>query len=439
MRILKKFGSFTGEMRVFLLVWFGQLVSLIGSGLTSFALGVWVYQRTGSVTQFSLILLFALLPSILISPVAGAIVDRCNRRWCMILSDSGAALTTVAIALLLATGSLQIWHLYIAVSLSSVCKAFQLPAYTASTSLLVPKEDLPRASGMVQSAQACAQLISPLLAGVLLGIVQLPGVILIDFATFLFGVTTLSLVRFPDSKTSAVPKEGTTSFWQEVTYGWTYIAIRPGLLMLLILFAVDNFVFGMVEVLLTPLVLTFASVTVLGTIQSIGGAGMLLGSLAMSMWGGPRPLIRGVFAFDFLCHLCILSLGLGTSFALFAVANFIFFFSLPLVNGCCHGILLRKVTPDIQGRVFATIQMISLSCIPLAYVVAGPLSDRIFEPLMAADGFLAASVGQIIGVGPGRGIGLLFITLEVLAMLITFAAYRYPRLRFIEDELPDAI
>lgn len=427
------------EMRVFLLVWFGQLVSLIGSGLTSFALGVWVYQRTGSVTQFSLILLFALLPGILISPVAGALVDRLNRRWCMIVSDSGAGIITVAIALLLATNSLALWHLYLAVGLSSAFKAFQLPAYTASTALLVPKEQFPRASGMVQSAEACAQLISPLLAGVLLGIVQLTGILLIDFVTFLFAVTTLLLVRFPDALTAATSEEGKGSLWREATYGLTYIALRPGLLVLLIVFALDNFVTGLVEVLFTPLMLTFASVTQLGTIQSLGGVGMLLGSLAMSIWGGPRPLIRGIFAFNILSHLCVLAVGLRTSVALFALASFLFFFSLPIVNGCCDAILLRKVATDVQGRVFAAINMICWSSIPLAYVVAGTLADKIFEPLMAKNGLLAGSVGQIIGVGPGRGIGLLFIVMELLVMPIIIAAYRYPRLWFVEDELPDVV
>jgi hypothetical protein len=429
------------KMRVFLLVWFGQLVSLIGSGLTSFALGVWVYQRTGSVTQFSLILLFAMLPSILISPVAGALVDRVNRRWCMILSDSGAGITTAACALLLATGSgsLEIWHIYLVVSLSSIFKAFQLPAYTASTSMLVPKEHLPRASGMVQSAEACAQLISPLLAGVLLGIVQLHGVILIDFVTFLFALTTLLLVRFPDAYQAAVTEDEKSSLWREAIEGWTYITVRPGLLVLMIVFAINNFVLGLIEVLFTPLVLTFTSVTVLGTIQSIGGGGMLLGSVVMSVWGGPRPLIRGVFGFAFLSQLCILAFGLRTNAALFALANFLFFFSLPFVNGYCDAILLRKVAPDVQGRVFATINMICWSCIPLAYVVAGPLADRVFEPLMAANGLLAGSIGQIIGVGPGRGIGLLFIVMEVVVMVVTVAAYRYPRLRLVEDELPDVV
>ncbi|MEG4026393.1 MFS transporter [Microcoleus sp. S13C4] len=439
MRSLKNLRPFKGGMGVFLLVWFGQLISLIGSGLTNFALGVWVYQRTGSVTQFSLILLFAMLPSIVISPVAGAIVDRWNRRWCMILSDSGAGITTVAIALLLVAGNLQLWHIYLAVGLSSIFKAFQLPAYTASTSLLVPKEQLPRASGMVQSGEACAQLISPLLAGILLGIIQLEGIIVIDFTTFLFALTSLLLVRFPDAKTDAVPKEAKTSLWQEAIEGSTYLFVRPGLLALLIVFALNNFVLGMIEVLFTPLVLSFTSVTVLGTIQSIGGAGMLLGSVVMSIWGGPRTLIRGVFGFTFLSQMCILALGLRADAALFALAFFLFFFSLPFINGWCDAILLRKVAPDIQGRVFATINMICWSCIPAAYVVAGPLAERIFEPLMATDGLLAGSIGQLIGVGPGRGIGLLFITMEILAIGVTVAVYRYPRLRFMERELPDAI
>lgn len=439
MNKLLKLRPFTGGIGVFLIVWFGQLVSLTGSGLTSFALGVWVYQRTGSVTQFSLILLSAMLPCILISPVAGALVDRWNRRWCMIVSDSGAGITTAVLALLLATGSLEIWHIYLAVSLSSVFKAFQLPAYTASTSMLIPKKYLPRASCVVRSGEACAQLISPLLGGVLLGIVKLQGVILIDLVTFLFALTTLLLVRFPNTKTAAVSEDGKASIWQDVVYGWTYIAVRPGLLVLLILFALDNFVTGVVEVLLTPLVLTFASVTELGTIQSIGGLGVVLGSMAMTIWGGPRSLIRGIFAFDLFAHMIILAFGLRTSLPLFALLNFLFFFSIPIINGCCDAIFLRKVTPEVQGRVFATIKMISMSCIPLAYVVAGPLAERIFEPLMAKNGLLAGSIGEIIGVGTGRGIGLLFITMEIIAILVTVAAYRYPRLWFIEDELPDVI
>ena len=143
-------------MRIFTLIWFGQLISFIGFGLTRFALGVWVYRNTGSVTQFALISLFAILPSILLSPLVGVLVDRWNRRTCMILSDAGAGLSTLAIVLLLLVGRLEVWHIYLVVAVSSTFNAFQWPAYAAATTMLVPKQHLGRASGMVQLAEAIA-------------------------------------------------------------------------------------------------------------------------------------------------------------------------------------------------------------------------------------------------------------------------------------------
>ena len=159
--------------RTFLLIWFGQLISLTGTGLTGFALGVWVYQRTGSVTQFALIALATTLPGILFSPIAGALVDRWDRRWAMFLSDAGASVCTLSMCLLLFAGRLQVWEIYIAMSISSTITAFQWPAYSAATTLLVPKEHLGRASGMVQIADAVAQIGSPVIAGVMMGVVPI--------------------------------------------------------------------------------------------------------------------------------------------------------------------------------------------------------------------------------------------------------------------------
>lgn len=385
-------------MRVFILIWFGQLVSLIGSGLTGFALGVWVYQRTGSVTQFALISLSTTLPLILISPLAGTLVDRWNRRWVMLFSDSGAGLSTLAIALLLVAGRLEVWHIYLATAVSSTASAFQWPAYTAATTLLVPKH-LGRASGMTQLGQAVAQLISPVLAGVLLVTIQLPGVILLDFTTFLFALVTLLLVRFPDAKTTAAGEAGKGSLLRETAYGLRYITARPGLFGLLIFFTASNFLVGFVVVLTTPLVLSFASSVALGTILSIGGSGMLVGSLVMSTWGGPQRRINTVFGFMLLSGLCIMVAGLRPSVPLFALTAFLFFLGLPLINGSTQVIFQQKVAPELQGRVFALNGAIAGAALPLAYVVAGPLADQVFEPLMASNGFLAKSIGQLIGVG----------------------------------------
>ena len=168
------------EMRTFSIIWLGQCVSIIGSGLTRFALGLWVYQHTGSVTNFALIALSSILPHLLLSPLAGALVDRWDRRKAMIFSDIGAGLSTLLIAMFFFVNRLEVWHIYLATALSSACGTFQWPAYTAAISLLVPKKNLGRANGMVQFGQAASEILTPILAGVLLVTIRLSGIILID-------------------------------------------------------------------------------------------------------------------------------------------------------------------------------------------------------------------------------------------------------------------
>jgi len=425
------------EMRVFIFVWFGQLISLTGSRLTTFVLGIWVYQRTGSATQFALISLFMMLPGMLISPLAGALVDRWNRRWTMIFSDTGAAMTTLAIALLVITEQLEIWHIYLVAAITSLFSAFQWPAYHAAITLLVPKQHFARANGMTQLAEAIAKFISPALGGVLFVTLQLEGVILLDLATFSIALMTLLLVRFPDVKTTIVKQASIRGLLGEAAYGWHYIWTRPGLLGLLILFTACNFMMGSFTVLITPLLLSLTSVTVLGTIFSIGGVGMLIGSLVMSTWGGPQRLIYGVFGFQLLAGMSILMTGWHTIVPFWAISVFLFFFSIPLIEGCTQAICQRKVAPEVQGRFFAIGRMIAWSSLPLAYLIAGTLADYVFEPLMAANGYLAGSIGQLIGTGEGRGIGLLFIIIGSLYIVVIVIAYQFPRLRQIEDELPD--
>jgi MFS transporter, DHA3 family, macrolide efflux protein len=434
-------------MRVFLVVWFGQTVSVIGSGLTGFALDIWIYQRTGSVTQFALAFLFSQIPPILISPFAGALVDRWNRRYCMILSDLGAGLSTVTISLLLFTGHLHIWHVYIATALSSVFSTLQWPAYSASIPMLVPKEQLNRANGLTELSESLTMLLPPVLGGALLVTIQLQGVILIDFVTFLFSVVTLLSVRFPkikpdtteDDSSDTTEEEEKSSLFSDLTYGWKYINSRPGLLALIIFFAASNFILAIVSVLLTPLVLSFTSAATLGLILTIDGVGMLVGTLVISTRRGPTRQIYTILGFQMLGGLCILVTGLRTSAPLIAVAAFLFAFGSPMINCSSQVIWQKKVPQEIQGRVFAVERMIISSLQPIAYIASGPLADRVFEPLMAANGLLAGSIGQIIGVGKGRGIGLLFMIMGVLSILISVIAFQYRRLRFLEDELVDQI
>jgi MFS transporter, DHA3 family, macrolide efflux protein len=424
------------EIRTFTIVWLGQLVSLIGSGLTSFALGVWVYQTTGSVSQFAFISVFVELPAIIVAPIAGAIVDRYSRHWVMLLSDLGSGLSSAAIALLLFTNRLEIWHIYLTMAFASTCKGFQEPAYYSSTSLLVPKEHFGRASGMVQLAKAAGHLFSPILGGILIVSIKIHGIILIDFASFLFALTTLLLVKFPKVETSSQQlKQG--KILDEATYGWTYIKERPGLLFLVFFFAITNFSIGIAQVLLPPLILNFASPQVLGMLLSIGGLGWLTGGIVISVWGGTKPRIYGILGFELLFGLCILIIGLQPNALLIAPAMFFGFFNIPIITASSHAIWQSKVPSELQGRVFAVQGAIAWSSFPLAYALAGPLADSIFEPLLLSNGLFSNSIGKIIGVGAGRGIALLFIIAGIVNILVTIRAYHYPRLRLVEQELPE--
>jgi MFS transporter, DHA3 family, macrolide efflux protein len=426
-------------MRTFLFLLVGQVVSLIGSGLTGFALGVWVFERTGSATQFALIALSATLPGIVLAPLSGALVDRWDRRTAMVLGDTMSALSTLVVAVLVATGQLQVWHIYVANAWSSTFSTLQGPAFGASISLLVSKNHLGRANGMAQLGLGISQIISPVLAGILIGTLGLRGVILIDFITYLFALATYLFVRIPRPTQSAEGKAAKGSLWHEAGYGWVYLLARPGLLALLVFFAISNLAIGMVQVLITPLVLSFASPEQLGTVLSIAGSGLLAGSVVMSIWGGPTRKVFGILGLN-ICQGLILFLGgLQPSVPLIATAAFLFLFSPPIINGCSQAIWQRKTPPDIQGRVLAVRMMIAWSTLPLAYLIAGPLADRVFEPAMAVNGPLAGSIGALIGTGPGRGIGLLFIALGAFILLTTWVGILYPRLRRVELELPDAI
>lgn len=426
-------------MRTFSVIWLGQLVSTLGSGLTGFALGVWIYQQTHSTILFSLNLLAFAVPNLLVSPFAGALVDRWDRRWVMVMSDTGAGLCTLAVAFLFTSGSLQVWQVIALTALSAAFSTFQWPAYSAATSLLVPKEQLGRAGGMVQIGEAISHLISPALAGALFVTIGLQGVVLVDFATYFFAVLTLLVVRIPRPKASAEGQAGKGSLWKEAGFGWTYIVSRAGLFGLLMYFAATNFLSGLIEPLLAPLILDMTSADMLGYLASIVGLGMLAGTLVMSAWGGPKRRIRGLLGFSLVAGVFLTVLGLRPSLPLMAVAGFGMMFAMPIINASSQAIWQSKVALDVQGRVFSVRRMIAWSTLPLAYIVAGPLADKVFKPLLVEGGPLTGSLGQILGVGPGRGVGLMFVVIGLLSILVTFLAYMNPHLRNVEDELPDAV
>ncbi|VEP15756.1 Major facilitator superfamily MFS_1 [Hyella patelloides LEGE 07179] len=413
----------------------GQLVSILGSGLSNFALDVWVYQQHGSVTELSFLILASSFPMVVISPFAGILIDRWNRRWVMIFSDCGAAITTVALIILLVSENIQIWHIYLASIAISIVSGFQIPAFAAATTTLVPQKHLARANSMTQLSQAVGQLVSPILAGFLLEFIHLSGIFTLDLVSFVFALAILLFVRFPNHKTTASKETFKVSVLSRTLDGWRYLKAHYGLMALSLFFAGSNFLVGIVQVSIYPLVLSFASEVQLGTILSFGGIGMIIGSILVGTWGNSRKkYINLFFYFMFLQGFAIAVAGIYPSVLLFSTASFLFFLGLPFVNSCMQIILQKKVSPDIQGRVFSFNNAIAYSSLPLAYLIAGPLADKIFEPLMLQDGLLASTIGKFIGTGNGRGIGLMFILLGGLNILITAISYQYKPLRNIEDK-----
>ena len=424
-------------MLTFGIVWFGQLISFIGSGISSFGLGVWIYQSTGSITLFALISMFANLPGALLGPFAGTLVDRWDRRKALLYSDLGAGISTTVILLLLLTGGLELWQVYLAMFVNGTCAALRWPALTAATTQLVPKEQYARVNGLLQIVLVGRVLVSPLLAGVLIGWIGLQGIILIDFATFVFAIGTLQTISIPRPEETAEGKASKGSFLQETVYGWRYITARPGLFALMNLFSLVNFLMEMTVVLFTPLVLSFGSPTILGSVMSLGGIGYLAGSVVISTWKGMKSRVHTVIGSMFLMGLFMVVIGLQPTQLLVTAGTFMALFCLPILSCANQVIWQEKVASDLQGRVFAIRGAIVLATPPLAYLAAGPLSDRVFEPLMAVDGLLAGSLGRIIGTGQGRGIGLLVICMGLSVVLAAVAGYLNPHLRKVEDELPD--
>lgn len=426
-------------MLAFTVIWIGQVISLLGTAMTGFALTIWAWLITGEATALALVGFFAFAPTVLVSPVAGALVDRWNRRFTMMLSDLAAVLSTIVVLLLFSTGNLQIWHLYVTGAFSGVFQAFQFPAYSAAVTTMVSKKQYGRASGMLSMAQFASNIFAPVLAAILLGVIGIAGILTIDVVTFLVAISALLLVHIPQPAVTEEGHKSRGSLWKESVYGFRYIFERPGLLGLQLVFFCVNLVVTFATTVLSPMLLarTGNDAAVLGIVQSAVGLGGMVGSIALSIWGGPKRRIHGVLIGLILAMLGILMIGLGRGPYVWAFAAFFTLFFVPILNASSQAIWQAKVTPDVQGRVFATRLLISQISVPVSMLLAGPLADRVFEPAMMTGGSLAAMFGGLVGTGPGAGMSLMFVIAGALGMLIGLGAYALRVVRNVEDILPD--
>lgn len=430
---MRDFISTTGG-RTFSIVWLGQLVSNMGSAMTSFGLAIWVFEQTGSATQLAVIVLAARLPMLLVSPFAGALIDRWDRRTAMILADSGAAAGTLATVLLLVTGNLETWHLYLTLSFSGVFQAFQFPAYSAATTLLVAREHYARASGLVQLAGSIGRIAAPALAAAIVVTSGLTTLFAIDFVTFLAAVGTLIVVRFPQAERSMVTGKGLRSLLGEARQGLDFILEKRALLVLMLSFVVVSFAFAFQSVLLIPLLLTMTSEQAAGIVVGLGGAGLVVGSIALTVWGGPNDRILGVYAPILAMGLGLVLIGIQPSLITVVAGIILINATHPIAGGSSQAIWQSKVPSELQGRVFAIRQVSAIASAPVAFLVAGTLADRLFEPLMADRG---GTLTAVLGAGPGRGIGLMFVLGGLFVIGVVGVAYNLPHIRNLEAEVPD--
>ncbi len=426
------------RFKTFLIIWVGQFVSLMGSGLTSFALSIWVLKHTQSVTQYTLTIVFAGLPGILIAPLAGALVDRWSRKWVLFWCSIGPAITVGTYSYLYAHGQLQVWHIYVGVLANAVLNTFQWPAYISAITMLVERKDYGRVNGLLEFGQSATTIAAPFIGGLLFYVIGISNILLIDVATFMVAALALLLVAIPRPEQSAEAKGAKGSIWKEAAFGWTFIRQRPGLLNLLLLFAAVNLMMSMGGVAILPMVLGFANEKAVGTIMMMVGWGTLAGGLIMTATGGPKKKIYGVLGAWAALSLWFVVIGLRPNLWLVGAGVFLWYVGLPIMNASSQAIWQSKTPFDVQGRVFAVRRMIAQFTVPIGDFSAGPLADKIFNPALMAGGALAGSAGRVIGVGPGRGIAMMLMVMAAVPALVALAGFLNPRVRNVEAELPDA-
>lgn len=395
--------------RRFLSVVLNQFLSSAASGLTTFGLSVWAFQVTRSATVVAIMALLSQVPRALSMFVTGALVDRLEPRRALLFGNTAAALVLLPASVLVWRGQAEIWHLHVAVVLGAVCLSGQWPAAASSVVSLCEREQYVRANGLLQAGNAASAILSPLLAGAVLARSGLATVLMLGIALHAAAVAVIAPVRIPER--AAPPSTSRALFREELWEGLCYLRRDPTLLSLTLVMAGCSFAVSIAMVLLKPLILSFASATAVGTVLSIAGVGMLVGSLGVSLRGYVARTVNGIMALIAVSGACMMAAGLHAKIVLVGAMMFLYSLLQPVVGSAIHTIFQERVPPALLGRLFALTTAITLGVMPLAAPVAGPLADHVFEPLLRADGPLAGSVGVVMGTGPGRGTGLLFVLL----------------------------
>jgi len=428
-------------MTGFVLVWLGQIFSVLASGMTTFAMTIYMYQQTKSATAMAFVQVAYITPFLIMSPIAGVMVDRYNRKLMMMVSDVAGGLATLSLCLLFFTGHLQYWHIYVASAIAGVGTTFQWPAYSAAISVMLPKEQYGRANGMMSLIEAGPGVLSPLLAGALLPLIQIGGILLLDTITFWLAILALAAVFVPQPPKTAEGRQAGHGFLREAAFGFKYIFVRPSLLGLQLIFFFGNLFAGIAMAVLAPMLLarTSQNAVVLGSVESAASVGMLVGGIGMSIWGGFKRRVHGVLLGWMLSSLgSFILFSLGSTLQVWIPTVILGGLFFPLVNGSNQAIWQAKVAPDLQGRVFSARRLIAWLTNPISPIIGGTLADFLLEPAMKAQTApWAQFFAPVFGTGPGSGMSLLIFICGLGGFWVGLAGYFIPAIRDAETVLPD--
>jgi DHA3 family macrolide efflux protein-like MFS transporter len=362
--------------RPFFTVWTGQAFSLLGSQLVQFALVWWLTEKTGSATVLATATLIAMLPQIVLGPFAGTLVDRWNRRRVMIAADSLIALATLALAILFASGQAGTGHVYLIMLIRSIGATFHWPAMSASTTLMVPHHHLARVAGANQTLNGAMNIVAPPLGALLLDSVPIQGVLAVDITTALIAITPLLFIPIPQPE-----RQEHASVRQDLRAGLTYVWSWPGLRILLVMAMAINFclypAFSLLPILVTK---HFGGAAEqFGWMESVWGAGVVLGGIALGVWGGFSrrivTLLAGLTGLGFT--LTVIGLMPRSAFVPTLAITFFAGALMSIHSGPFSAVIQASVEPAMQGRVLSLISSATSLIAPVSLAIAGPLSDTL--------------------------------------------------------------
>ena len=421
-------------MKNFYKLWLGELISNIGSGMTAFALSVYVYKKTGSVSYVSLITLLSFMPSIVLSPIGGLLADRYDRRLLMIIGDLFSGLGLVYILWSIQAGEKSIVPIFIGITFSSIFTSLLEPSYRATLTDILDEENYAKASGLIQAAGSAKYLISPVIAGMILSVADIRVILLLDILTFITTCLMIFLVRKSmNSETQNYKKDS----FKGLLEGLFIIKENRGVYSLVIIMFFVCFFMGFIQILIRPMILALSSVKTAGMMESLCAAGLLIGSLWIGIAGIKKNYSKILAVASFFCGIFMSMTGVNKNLAIIGISTFLFFSTLPFMNSCADVLVRVSVPNELQGRVWGLISLITQMGTVAAYIISGIMADYIFEPMFNKNGILVENIGMIIGTGKGRGIGFMLILSGIGMLIMAIVIWKNGEIREVSEKCVD--